>query len=436
MDKIAVELKLAESKTDNLRKKFEDINSQSNSIISLTVQWRDLEDHFDSVQKLIVQGFVDLRSRERHMDSIHEELKSKEQRLEERMLEINSQKEGLDLIWNSIDERLEKVELKEKDLEARAQAIELREKELELEKQVVEESHKEVNLKEAEVESFRKSVVELSEAEEQRLDFVRKSVDKCSQEIEKKVKRLDSIKKQIDERCKDVRLKENRLRLTKEYVEERCKELKSKDKQFDLMKQSIDKLSDELELKERQLNSMNRVCTQVPGLKEKQLAPSQKVAVPSKPRSKRKRPITPKRTKTRLISWLHTDYPQNQTLQKTSSDPLLQQAYSLADIELFAPIKDDSDNEQEPTKKLKEEEVEKEIVMGGSVSSEDSNGKPRRCTHCLAERTPEWRKGPLGSKTLCNACGLRYSLGKLVPESKPANSSTLVSEVDSSSPDN
>lgn len=30
------------------------------------------------------------------------------------------------------------------------------------------------------------------------------------------------------------------------------------------------------------------------------------------------------------------------------------------------------------------------------------------CTHCLLESTPEWRRGPEGSRTLCNACGLFY----------------------------
>lgn len=30
------------------------------------------------------------------------------------------------------------------------------------------------------------------------------------------------------------------------------------------------------------------------------------------------------------------------------------------------------------------------------------------CTQCRLENTPEWRKGPEGSRTLCNACGLFY----------------------------
>ena len=34
------------------------------------------------------------------------------------------------------------------------------------------------------------------------------------------------------------------------------------------------------------------------------------------------------------------------------------------------------------------------------------------CTECGTNESPEWRKGPTGAKTLCNACGLRYAKRK------------------------
>ncbi|KAL6191899.1 hypothetical protein ACLB2K_038288 [Fragaria x ananassa] len=46
------------------------------------------------------------------------------------------------------------------------------------------------------------------------------------------------------------------------------------------------------------------------------------------------------------------------------------------------------------------------------ASTEVDNG--RKCHNCGAEETPLWRSGPMGSKTLCNACGLRwYKFGDL-----------------------
>ncbi|KAG6389463.1 hypothetical protein SASPL_150931 [Salvia splendens] len=56
----------------------------------------------------------------------------------------------------------------------------------------------------------------------------------------------------------------------------------------------------------------------------------------------------------------------------------------------------------------------------------ESSGEGRRCLHCATDKTPQWRTGPMGPKTLCNACGVRYKSGRLVPEYRPAASPTFV----------
>lgn len=55
-----------------------------------------------------------------------------------------------------------------------------------------------------------------------------------------------------------------------------------------------------------------------------------------------------------------------------------------------------------------------------------SSGEGRKCMHCATDKTPQWRTGPMGPKTLCNACGVRYKSGRLVPEYRPAASPTFV----------
>eukprot|EP00475_Leptophrys_vorax_P025167 TRINITY_DN3518_c0_g1_i4.p1 TRINITY_DN3518_c0_g1~~TRINITY_DN3518_c0_g1_i4.p1 ORF type:complete len:768 (+),score=-5.81 TRINITY_DN3518_c0_g1_i4:100-2304(+) len=57
----------------------------------------------------------------------------------------------------------------------------------------------------------------------------------------------------------------------------------------------------------------------------------------------------------------------------------------------------------------------------------------RRCLHCSVTKTPQWRAGPLGPKTLCNACGVRFKSGRLCAEYRPANSPEFVSHVHSNS---
>lgn len=74
------------------------------------------------------------------------------------------------------------------------------------------------------------------------------------------------------------------------------------------------------------------------------------------------------------------------------------------------------------TGKPKKKEAGGEILSHGP----DSAGDGRKCLHCATDKTPQWRTGPMGPKTLCNACGVRYKSGRLVPEYRPAASPTFV----------
>lgn len=80
-----------------------------------------------------------------------------------------------------------------------------------------------------------------------------------------------------------------------------------------------------------------------------------------------------------------------------------------------------------PTKKHKK--------CTGFGTESESNGylTQRRCTHCQVQKTPQWRTGPLGPKTLCNACGVRFKSGRLYPEYRPACSPTFSGDVHSNS---
>lgn len=58
-----------------------------------------------------------------------------------------------------------------------------------------------------------------------------------------------------------------------------------------------------------------------------------------------------------------------------------------------------------------------DLIMVGTSSSpppRDNSVSPvsakrqRRCSHCSTTNTPQWRMGPNGTGTLCNACGIRY----------------------------
>lgn len=62
---------------------------------------------------------------------------------------------------------------------------------------------------------------------------------------------------------------------------------------------------------------------------------------------------------------------------------------------------------------------------GGSTRSSKSNGG-RVCANCGKMDSPEWRAGPTGQKTLCNACGLRWAKSqRQASESAPSTASGM-----------
>ncbi|GJR33361.1 GATA transcription factor 16-like protein [Tanacetum coccineum] len=44
---------------------------------------------------------------------------------------------------------------------------------------------------------------------------------------------------------------------------------------------------------------------------------------------------------------------------------------------------------------------------GGSISSDGGDSSIKTCVDCGTSKTPLWRGGPAGPKSLCNACGIR-----------------------------
>ncbi|KAL0721837.1 hypothetical protein Bca4012_036436 [Brassica carinata] len=137
---------------------------------------------------------------------------------------------------------------------------------------------------------------------------------------------------------------------------------------------------------------------------------AQRLAFPVKGiRSKRKRPTIP-----RFIS-LHTFL--SEMLEKK-----------------FALVVDSSDSEE--TYLSSESSAKKRRKKNNNSHCPEPfnpDGTVRKCTHCETTKTPQWREGPGGPKTLCNACGVRFRSGRLLPEYRPASSPTFIPTVHSNS---
>lgn len=113
-----------------------------------------------------------------------------------------------------------------------------------------------------------------------------------------------------------------------------------------------------------------------------------------------------------------------------------------------APTKSSSDSENfaesRPIIKIPkqvpvEQKKKKKIKLTFPVAPVETNQQNlpsqavRKCMHCEITKTPQWRAGPMGPKTLCNACGVRYKSGRLYPEYRPAASPTFIPSLHSNS---
>ncbi|XP_042487012.1 truncated FRIGIDA-like protein 1 [Macadamia integrifolia] len=61
---ISSAIKSIDTKKDDLRKAFEDLQAHSSSLASFTLQWKDLEEHLDSIKSSIEKRFKELESTE------------------------------------------------------------------------------------------------------------------------------------------------------------------------------------------------------------------------------------------------------------------------------------------------------------------------------------------------------------------------------------
>lgn len=146
--------------------------------------------------------------------------------------------------------------------------------------------------------------------------------------------------------------------------------------------------------------------------------------------------------------------PRPATFNPRSAIQLISPASSVSEIDnplqqhsLFAAPKvfSESENfaESRPVVKMLkqasgEQKKKKRIKLPPQVPGELDENSPlqgaiRKCLHCEITKTPQWRAGPMGPKTLCNACGVRYKSGRLFPEYRPAASPTFVPALHSNS---
>lgn len=89
LDQISSNLRLGEAMRNDLKKAFEDIQSHSSTLASLTIQWEDLQTHFHFVQSSIERQFERLACKEMQLRSLEIALDRRAKELELKEWQLN-----------------------------------------------------------------------------------------------------------------------------------------------------------------------------------------------------------------------------------------------------------------------------------------------------------------------------------------------------------
>jgi hypothetical protein len=74
------------------------------------------------------------------------------------------------------------------------------------------------------------------------------------------------------------------------------------------------------------------------------------------------------------------------------------------------PAKEVGVSEHGNSMSITNSQADTKVDMRSSKRTRSSaSARTYQCEHCHTTDSPEWRRGPSGNKTLCNACGLRYA---------------------------
>ncbi|KAF8545506.1 GATA zinc finger-domain-containing protein [Trichophaea hybrida] len=88
---------------------------------------------------------------------------------------------------------------------------------------------------------------------------------------------------------------------------------------------------------------------------------------------------------------------------------------------------DDGQSYQDDNRSNGSQQPEKKMRRGRAAP-------PGRCHSCHRAETPEWRRGPDGARTLCNACGLHYAKLTRKLSKNPAGPGALAARKPPNSP--
>ncbi|GAY63039.1 hypothetical protein CUMW_222420 [Citrus unshiu] len=303
---ISEELRVAESIKETLRRSFDMAHSQANSVLLFTVQWKDLEEHFDLTKKSLEKqsNYVDVKIR--LLDQRAKEIESKEiklvfveKKIEDCNGELECKEKELGLVQKRIGECNCELQLKENELNSLSESLNIKkeelssveewinkcqayQKELQLLKNLIKECCDEIELREKKVGEVQRSIEEREKQlaykqrnissiqtliedyeevlrdKEKSYGEVKKSLVLCETKLEREKKELELTQSSIKELSVKFHSEEEKLELLQRKVRLHENEVESLEQKLDSMRKQQKKYFDDVELKKRELNEIRK----------------------------------------------------------------------------------------------------------------------------------------------------------------------------------
>lgn len=268
MEKIESDLKISELKQVSLCKAYEALHSEASTVLLLTLQWKDLDEHFNTTRNSLREKFEELLEREKSVAAREKQLEDEDSRLNS---EIGLKSKRLDEIESMTEESRKELELNEQQVRSLNLSIQENRRELEVavkKKLATQESvaerqkeldkvKKEIKDRAKKLDSLERSVRQRSEEFESKgkeLNSVRGTLKKCREDLDCKERQLYSIRRSLEDNRKEVELIDDQLKKSRNSIYDCDLEIKLREQRLQAIQDSTAERSIELEMKEKELD--------------------------------------------------------------------------------------------------------------------------------------------------------------------------------------
>ncbi|KAJ4900694.1 FRIGIDA-like protein 5 [Raphanus sativus] len=253
MEKAMSQLRLVDLSKQNFKRTLDSLQDNANSLIHLSIQWKEIEGFFDSTKTALEERAKELQAMEESVKVRGLELEAKEESAKVRALELEAKEESVKAQALELEAKEESVKARALELEAKEESVKVRALELEAKEESVKVRGLELEAKE---ESVKVRALELEAVEE--------SVKVRALELEAKEKEIEAKVRDLEKK-KEEALGLEAMEKRREEFEEFTRRIESVEKVSDEKVKELDEKAKELDLKVKELQKQQREGVAVRG---------------------------------------------------------------------------------------------------------------------------------------------------------------------------